>query len=197
MKHFILLNSSSLNISESIIEESYLKDNDYKKIIESLKSQNKDLRIQNTTLLNKLNTQKLDLYNEFQSELEKNNLEMIKLKMENSKSKNEYPLIKEAINNVREIINGLVPEEVYLRLKNISENNLNIHEYVLTKTYEICAPLIKEKKALKIDNSNLRDEIKIKNDKIKNLITEIEYLQSNIEHKDKDAQRYNTNYDNP
>lgn len=107
-----------------------------------------------------------------------------------------FPLVKEALTVVREMMNGLVPLDSYLRLKNIPLKDLNPNEWVLVNTYELISPYVEENKKLKLENSTLRDEIRLQNEKAKQLLMELEHYQRLISERDDDYKRYNINYDN-
>ena len=97
---------------------------------------------------------------------------------------NQFPLIKEALFTVREILNGLVPEDTYLRLKNLPGKDLNPNEWVvsyyieiLVNTYELAYPYAQENKKIKLENAGLRDEMRLSNEKQKQLLMELEHYQ--------------------
>ena len=84
-------------------------------------------------------------------------------------------MIKEALTTVREMLNGLVPLDTYLRLKNLPSKDLNPNEWILTHTYELISPYADEGKKLKLENSSLRDEVRMANQKQKKLLMELEH----------------------
>jgi hypothetical protein len=90
-------------------------------------------------------------------------------------------LIKEALVAVREMLNGLVPEDTYLRLKNLPGKNLNPNEWILVNVYELVHPYVQENRKTKVERSGLRDEIKLMNEKQRQLLTEIEHYQRVID----------------
>jgi hypothetical protein len=59
------------------------------------------------------------------------------------------------------MLNGLIPEDSYLRLRNVHEKDLNPNEWILVNTYELIQPFCKENKNLKLESSSLREEIKL------------------------------------
>lgn len=86
-------------------------------------------------------------------------------------------MIKEALVTVREMLNGLVPEDTYLRLKNLPGKDLNPNEWILVNVFEMVQPFVQENKKVKVERSGLRDEIKLMNEKQRQLLTELEHYQ--------------------
>lgn len=78
---------------------------------------------------------------------------------------------------VREMLNGLVPEDTYLRLKNMPGKDLNPNEWIMVNVYELVYPYAQENKKVKVERAGLRDEIKLMNEKQRQLLTEIEHYQ--------------------
>lgn len=63
-------------------------------------------------------------------------------------------------------------------------------------TYELISPYAEENKKFKLENSTLRDEIRLQNQKHKQLLTELEHYQRLLADRDDDYKRYNINYEN-
>ena len=68
-----------------------------------------------------------------------------------------------------------MPESVYLRLRNIPENQLPIHEQVLIQVWEMIYPFKKENEMQRKEIFALREEIKNLGDKHVHLLNEIEH----------------------
>lgn len=101
----------------------------------------------------------------------------------------QRPRIMQALRLVREIAADLAPDDIYYKLKNISEKDLEPAELVLLKTIEIVKPLKAEAKQAKLENAELRTEVKFKNDKISILQKEVEG--SDRLFKEKDTMQHN------
>ena len=93
------------------------------------------------------------------------------------------------------MMNNLIPEDAYLRLRNIPERDLNPNEWVLIHVWEILSPWAKENKTLKLENACLREDVKLTTEKHKQLITELSHYQKLLCDKDDDYKRFSMNYE--
>lgn len=59
------------------------------------------------------------------------------------KTESQIPLIKEALAEVRNMLSGITPESVYLRLRDIPERDLPPSEWILVSVWEMCYPFKK------------------------------------------------------
>ncbi len=55
-------------------------------------------------------------------------------------TESQMPLIKQALSQVRDMLNGLVPENVYLRLRDLPEKDLPTNEWILVHVWELVYP---------------------------------------------------------
>lgn len=69
----------------------------------------------------------------------------------------QIPLIKEALNKVREMLSGMESETVYLRIKDIPERDLPPSEWLLVNVWELIYPYKKEMDYSKREVNKLRD----------------------------------------
>jgi progesterone-induced-blocking factor 1 len=53
-------------------------------------------------------------------------------------------MIREALGQVRDMLSGLVPESVYLRLRDVPERDLPASEWILVNVWELVYPFKKE-----------------------------------------------------
>ena len=86
-------------------------------------------------------------------------LSQIELALQNQTSR-----VKEALRAVREIVHGLAPKDLYLRLKDIPENEYLLSEYVLVRTFELVHPFQQENKELSLQVATFTEELKFKNE---------------------------------
>ena len=147
----------------------YQEENQKKEIL-NLKNENEKLKMNNRILISKyeINEDKL-------TDLENLKKKIKILKYQNSE--NDEIKIKTVLRNVREIILGLEPEDIYYKLKDYPENELKINEFVLIKVIELVKPFKKENKAIRLENASLKEEIKFKNEKLRSQLQEIESLE--------------------
>jgi progesterone-induced-blocking factor 1 len=88
-------------------------------------------------------------------------MEKILAELRNARAKvvhteGQVPLIKEALNQVREMLSGMVSETVYLRLKDFNERELPPSEWILVNVWELIYPYKKELEYNKKEVSKLR-----------------------------------------
>ena len=179
-----------------IMEEVNKVKNGYLGQIAALQKQSEHLMLENTHQTRGADLDKEKIKQDLMLQMDKDGILINKLRGDNLKFENQFPLIKEAISIVREMMNGLVPEDTYLRLRNMPERDQNPNEWVQTHCWEIQAPYSRENKALKLENSALREDVKLSNEKHKQLQTEQEHYQRLLGEKDDDYKRFGMNYDN-
>lgn len=166
-------NTDTINDSHFFLNQ----EEKFKKEILSLKNENEKLKMNNRALISKceFNEEKIIDINDLKKEIKF-------LKHENSQ--NDENKIKTVLRNVREIILGLEPEDIYYKLKDFPEDELKINELVLIKVIELVKPFKKENKAIRLENSSLKEEIKFKNEKLKGQLQEIESLEILLRNKE-------------
>lgn len=108
----------------------------------------------------------------------------------------QIPLIKEALGQVRDMLSGLVPESVYLRLRDIPERDLPPSEWLLVNVWEMCAPFRKEATSRQQEVARLREDLKAANDKQHSLLGELEHYSRMLGSKDDDEKRHLLNFEN-
>ena len=113
-----------------------------------------------------------------------------------AKTEGQIPLIKEAVYRVREMMSGMASESVYIRLKDLPEKELPPSEWIMVHVWEMLGPIKKDLEHHKRAESQLRDEIKILNDKQHSLLNELEHYSRLLSSKDDDEKRHALNYDN-
>ena len=96
---------------------------------------------------------------------------------------------KEAINTIRSIMNGLVPEEVYLKYKRIPPDIMNVYEWVIVQVYEMVGPLKSQNKQKMVEIEGLRMEQKVLNEKLMHKDVRIENLENLLEEQKKNYER--------
>jgi len=52
----------------------------------------------------------------------------------------QIPLIKESLSQVKDMLNGLVPETTYLKLRDLPEHDLLPNEWVLINAWDLVYP---------------------------------------------------------
>lgn len=77
----------------------------------------------------------------------------------------QMPGIREALAQVRDMLSGLVPESVYLKLRDINQQDMPLQEYILVQVFELVYPYKKETEFQKKEIMALREELKQMGDK--------------------------------
>lgn len=75
------------------------------------------------------------LRNEFQLEQDRLNQELRNARARVIQTEGQIPLIKEALAQVRDMLSGMVPESIYLRLRDIPERDLPPSEWLLVNVW--------------------------------------------------------------
>lgn len=163
--------------------------------ISLLQKQTETLQLENSHLSKHIELEKEKIRRELLTQMDKDGITIHKLQGDNLKFSNQFPLIKEAISTVREMMNNLIPEDTYLRLRNIPSHDLSPNEWVLMHVWEILSPWSRENKTLKLENASLREDVKLTTEKHKQLITELSHYQKLLCDKDDDYKRFSMNYD--
>jgi progesterone-induced-blocking factor 1 len=96
------------------------------------------------------------VHTEHQLEMEKILAELRNARAKVVHTEGQVPLIKEALNQVREMLSGMVSETVYLRLKDFNERELPPSEWILVNVWELIYPYKKELEYNKKEVSKLR-----------------------------------------
>jgi progesterone-induced-blocking factor 1 len=133
---------------------------------------------------------------EMQVELERLAGELRNARARVIQTEGQIPLIKEALAQVRDMLGGLVPESVYLRLRDVPERDLPPAEWLLVSVWEMCAPFRKEATTRQQEVSRLREELKAANDKQHGLLGELEHYSRLLASKDDDEKRHLLNFEN-
>lgn len=102
------------------------------------------------------------------------------------KTEGQFPLIKEAIYRVREMMSGIASQSVYIRLKDLPEKELPPSEWIMVNVWELISPVKKDLDYHKRESNKLREEIKILNDKQHSLLNELEHYSRLLSSKDDD-----------
>lgn len=126
------------------------------------------------------------LRNEFQLEQDRLNQELRNARARVIQTEGQIPLIKEALSQVRDMLSGMVPESIYLRLRDIPERDLPPSEWLLVNVWEMCYPFKKEGEQQKKEINRLRDDLKVSNDKQASLLAELEHYSRLLTSKDDD-----------
>ncbi|EGR29131.1 progesterone immunomodulatory binding factor 1, putative [Ichthyophthirius multifiliis] len=140
--------------------------------------------------------EKVTLANDFkrQEEALLNQIKQIKAKTIHVEG--QIPLIKEALAQVRDMLSGLVPENVYLRLRDLPEKDLPTNEWILVNVWELLYPFKKENDLQKKEIQRLRDELRKNGDKQNQLLGELEHSTRMLNDKEEDHKRHLLNYEN-
>lgn len=96
---------------------------------------------------------------------------------------------KEAIQTIRSIMNGLVPEEVYLKYKRIPPEMMNVYEWVIVQVYEMVGPLKSQNKERLVEIEGQRMEHKVMNEKLIQKDVRVENLEHLLEEQKKNYER--------
>jgi hypothetical protein len=102
----------------------------YQNHIDELKNKVTELTLQNQRLRHEMAEDVEKTRQMWTAQSDKDKFELTKLRGQQLVFQNQFPLIKEALVTVREMLNGLVPEDTYLRLKNLPGKDLNPNEWV-------------------------------------------------------------------
>lgn len=94
------------------------------------------------------------------------------------------------------MLSGLVPENVYLRLRDLPERDLPPNEWILVSVWEMVYPFKKEAELQKREIFRMRDELKMAMDKQNAVLGELEHTQHLLNDKDDDYRRHQLNYEN-
>ncbi|CAD8055224.1 unnamed protein product [Paramecium primaurelia] len=121
-------------------------------------------------------------------------IKQLKSKMINQES--QQPGIREALAQVRDILTGLVPKAVYLRLRNMNEKKMPIQDWVLVQVQEIVYPFKKEGEFQKKEIMALREELRQITEKHQFLLKDLEHGQKMMVDREEDIRRHKLNYDN-
>ncbi len=105
-------------------------------------------------------------------------------------------MIREALGQVRDMLSGLVPESVYLRLRDVPERDLPASEWILVNVWELVYPFKKEGELQKREIFRLREELKQAIDKHNQTLGEVEHANRMLYDKDDDHKRHQLNYEN-
>ncbi|KRX01429.1 hypothetical protein PPERSA_01332 [Pseudocohnilembus persalinus] len=108
----------------------------------------------------------------------------------------QVPLIKEALAQVKDMLSGLVPENVYLKLRDLPEKDLPPSEWILVNVWELVYPFKKDAELQKKELFRLREELKQTVDKQHHILSELEHANRLLYNKDDDYKRHQLNYEN-
>ncbi|CAD8109310.1 unnamed protein product [Paramecium primaurelia] len=122
--------------------------------------------------------------------------EIKQLKSKMIYQESQLPGIREALAQVRDMLAGLVPEAVYLRLRDMNEKEMPIQDWVLVQVWEIVYPFKKEGEFQKKEILALREELRQVTEKHQFLLNDLEHGQKMMVDREEDIRRHKLNYDN-
>ncbi|CAD8069072.1 unnamed protein product [Paramecium sonneborni] len=122
--------------------------------------------------------------------------EIKQLKSKMIYQESQLPGIREALAQVRDMLAGLVPEAVYLRLRDMNEKEMPIQDWVLVQVWEIVYPFKKEGEFQKKEILALREELRQITEKHQFLLNDLEHGQKMMVDREEDIRRHKLNYDN-
>ncbi|CAD8157235.1 unnamed protein product [Paramecium pentaurelia] len=122
--------------------------------------------------------------------------EIKQLKSKMIYQESQLPGIREALAQVRDMLAGLVPEAVYLRLRDMNEKEMPIQDWVLVQVWEIVYPFKKEGEFQKKEIMALREELRQVTEKHQFLLNDLEHGQKMMVDREEDIRRHKLNYDN-
>ena len=88
------------------------------------------------------------------------------------------------------MLTGLVPENVYLRLRDIPERDLPPSDWILVNVWEMVYPFKKESELQKKEIFRMREELKQQIDKNNQILGELEHANRLLYDKDDDYKRH-------
>ncbi|KAL4511807.1 hypothetical protein ABPG72_012652 [Tetrahymena utriculariae] len=168
----------------------------YTSIISMLEKQNQFLNNEVQRMKVQFDQEKIIIHNDHKREEERLLNEIKNLRTKAIHIEGQIPLIKEALAQVRDMLSGLVPENVYLRLRDLPEKDLPTNEWILVNVWEMVYPFKKESELQKKEINRLREELKRNGDKQSQLLSELEHTNRMLNDKDEDYKRHTLNYDN-
>lgn len=94
------------------------------------------------------------------------------------------------------MLNGLIPETTYLKLRDLPERDLTPSEWVLINVWDLVYPAKRDQDINRKEVFALREEIKHLNQKMQQQLNELEHANKMLFDKDDDYKRHGLNYQN-
>ena len=107
----------------------------------------------------------------------------------------EKARVLQALRLSREIVADLLSDDLYYKLKHLSERDLELSELVLVKTVEMVKPIKNELKNAKLEINELKSEVRFRNDKVLLMQKELENAERLLKEKDTCQLNYEKNND--
>eukprot|EP01017_Pseudomicrothorax_dubius_P034085 TRINITY_DN4630_c0_g1_i1.p1 TRINITY_DN4630_c0_g1~~TRINITY_DN4630_c0_g1_i1.p1 ORF type:complete len:634 (+),score=208.33 TRINITY_DN4630_c0_g1_i1:584-2485(+) len=108
----------------------------------------------------------------------------------------QIPLFKEALNKIRDMVDGQIPEDVVTRLRRMPQDELHPNEWMMVQAWDIIQPLRKELESHQKEIGRLRDDVRSGHEKQGKVLSELENAQRLVKEKDDEDRRRGLNYDN-
>jgi progesterone-induced-blocking factor 1 len=107
----------------------------------------------------------------------------------------KYVHAKDVLDILGDVVNDRIPENDYIRLRDLPERNLREDEANLVHIWELVFPLKHENSQLKVEMNKLREQIRQDNERYQNVLSELNEATTHLARKDDDVKRTMNSYE--